>query len=156
MYIPYEHVVRNFKFLNVQQLLKCILRVFPCQAGANSTFVGQTTLVLSPSIYTPPTTKQLQVLYKLHMANHCRTVTAHQFAVVHSEVNRIQCKFYFTVHTIYNLAYRQECMNKSFFIITSSCALDRYRLLSKVLAEGRHFIGYLSQPVSAYRAKCRR
>ena len=29
-YIPYEHVVRNFKFLNVQQLLKCILRVFPC------------------------------------------------------------------------------------------------------------------------------
>ena len=32
-YIPYEHVVRNFKFLNVQQLLKCILRVFPYLGG---------------------------------------------------------------------------------------------------------------------------
>ena len=26
----HEHVVRNVKFLNVRQLLKCILRVFPC------------------------------------------------------------------------------------------------------------------------------
>ena len=32
-YIPYEHVVRNFKFLNVQELLKCILRVFPYLGG---------------------------------------------------------------------------------------------------------------------------
>ena len=31
--IPYEYVVRNFKFLNVQQLLKCILRVFPYLGG---------------------------------------------------------------------------------------------------------------------------
>ena len=27
MYVPYEHAVRNFEFLNVWQLLKCILRV---------------------------------------------------------------------------------------------------------------------------------
>ena len=32
-YIPYEHVVRTFKFLNVQQLLKCILREFPYLEG---------------------------------------------------------------------------------------------------------------------------
>ena len=36
-YIPYEHVVRNLKFLNVQQLLKYILSML---GGANSTFVG--------------------------------------------------------------------------------------------------------------------
>jgi len=38
------------KFLNFQQLLKHILRVFSCFGGANSTFVGYTTLLLSPSI----------------------------------------------------------------------------------------------------------
>ena len=37
---------RNFKFLNVQHLVKCILSVFPCWGGANSTFVGYTTMLL--------------------------------------------------------------------------------------------------------------
>ena len=35
-----NHKTRNLKFVNFQQLLKHILRIFPCWWGATSTFVG--------------------------------------------------------------------------------------------------------------------
>ena len=38
-YIPYEHVVRNFKFLIVQQLLKCKYPPMLGGGGTNLTFV---------------------------------------------------------------------------------------------------------------------